>query len=361
MAFEPKTFSQLLTIGLSAVPSDQDSREGSVSYEAAAIAATIGAQMYIDLEIAVAQQYVSTATGQGLENKGAERNVPRDAATPAIRQATFTGITPPTGSRYFTGETFWVQRTATTVECETAGSIGNQIAEGTRLIPVEDINGLTMATLGAVTVPGEEQQGIEPYRQEILDDIANPTHDSNLAQIIAWAEGIDGVHRVRAFSREDGANTVGVYIVGADGQPGTVQVRNAVETFIDPPRTSDNQKGLGNGAATIGLVANIKAPSAVTINVDFDATPSGNQTNEQIRTVATAAINAFLISQAFIDPVGNSAPTDNLGQISIAAINNVLFGLPEINDVQNLTLNSGTSNVPLLANQVAVIGAVNVT
>ncbi|MBQ8436004.1 MAG: hypothetical protein IJX24_08385 [Oscillospiraceae bacterium] len=99
--FEEKTYENLIQSVLDNAPTDIDTRQGSIFYDAVSGIIIKIAEFYTDLELIFTLSRVETATGEYLDSKASEYGVTRQSATFAQYFVEFTGIVPEVGESFF--------------------------------------------------------------------------------------------------------------------------------------------------------------------------------------------------------------------------------------------------------------------
>lgn len=356
--YEHQTFEAILQRMLDRVPNTVDKREGSIIYDALAPAAAELAQLYIELDINYNLSFVDTATGEDLTRKTAEFGVNRERATKAKRQGEFfeSGNSPfdvPLGSRYSIENLNYsaIERLGAglyTLECETAGIVGNQLF-GT-LLPINFVVGLAHAELTEVLVPGEDEEPDDPLRQRFYEAVNNPTFGGNTADYIQTINGIDGVGGVKVFPVWMGGGTVKCTIIASDYSVPSPALIDTVQTIVDPTVNS----GEGLGTAPIDHKVTIAGVSAITINVTTTVTLESGMTVGQVQGPIEDVILAYLLDlrKAWAD--------EKEIIVRVALIDAAILTVPGIVDVSNTSLNGAAANITLGEEEIAILGAVMV-
>lgn len=342
-------FDAILERMLARVPDEMDKREGSVIYDALAPAAMEMAESYVDAEANLQLAFAESATGEFLDARVEERGMePRKDAVQAIRL--ISGDAPmPIGARfamdtvYFTAITSGMQVQAIADE---AGTIGN--IPGGRLSVLGDANGnvipgLTIATLGAVVVPGIPEETDDALRERFYEFVRQPRTSGNKADYKAWALSVEGVGDVQVEPLWNGPGTVRVHLIDADKRAVTPAVAQRVKDYIDPG------DGNGEGAAPVG--ATLTAVPAVEIPISISATLllAPGYTLADVYALFNPAFNQYLKDIAF--------ESDSV-ILRYTRIQALLLGIPPIKDYTDLLVNGQEGNIILTFGQVAVPGAV---
>ena len=348
--YENKTYESILNDMLGRVSSDVDKREGSIIYDALAPAAYHLAQAYFELDNFLKLPFIDTSGGEYLTRICSQFGVSRKAATAAVKTGTFvdssgTAFDVPGGSRFGINSIVYVatRKIATgsfEMTCETTGTIGN-IPAGD-IFPIDNISGLAAALLSsAVITPGADAETDESLKQRTLIKIQSSATSGCLNDYIQWALSITGVGGVKPFATWNGAGTVKVVLIGTDKKAASGAVITATTNYIEAVRP-------------IGATVTVEAATEVSISIAVTVTRAVGYTLQQVTTSITEALTEHLKSIAFVT-----------ASVSYAKIGNVILEAAGVLDYTNLTVNSGTTNVPLSATaascQTPVIGTVTVT
>lgn len=355
--YEHQTYEAILQRMLDRVPADIDKRPGSVIYDALAPAAAELAQLYAELDINYNLSFADTASGEYLTRRASEFGIIRRPATRARREGRFYGVGDapldvPLGSRFsIEGVNYAaISRIAAgvyTLECETAGTVGNQ--HFGVLLPITYIPGLSRAELGAVLVPGEDEEDDETLRQRYFEEISRPAFGGNVADYKMKIGAIDGVGGVKVFPVWQGGGTVKCTIIASDWGAPSQQLVDAVQDAIDP-----TPQGEGYGLAPIGHQVTIAGVQPVTINVETTVTLADGVTAGQVQGPIAEVIEGYLLGLR----------KEWAGQtqlvVRVALIEAAILGVPGVIDVAGTTLNGSAANVTLGEEDIPVLGAVTV-
>lgn len=349
--FEHITYEALLERALSRVPDDLDKRQGSIIYDAIAPACAELAQVYIELDSAMKEAFVTTATGAYLDRKCADYGIYRKKATKATRKGVFEGVTPPISSRFGCNDLTYMVKVNdqgmahVILECEQAGQVGNRDAGV--LIPIEEIEGLTSAKLQDILVPGEDAETDESLLDRQQEKVKKAATSGNIYHYQKWAKDVKGVGAAKVVPRWDGDNTVKVIVVDALMQPATDELVKQIQAYIDP-----NVEGSGKGTAPIGAKCTITAATPSTINLAANVTGTDHATLKKLFEDALKKYFTDLIADNWQDKNSYAISHAKVGAILLDAISKAGGS-----DYANLTINGGTSNI-VLTDEVPVIGTV---
>ena len=110
-------------------------------------------------------------------------------------------------------------------------------------------------------------------------------------------------------------------------------------------------KDTGEGKAPIGARVTVEPATAVLINVSATLTIANGYNADSVKAAVKDNIAAYIRSLAFA--------SDN--DVRYVRIGQAILDTPGVTDYQNLTVNGGTSNIPIGDQEVAVLGTVNLT
>lgn len=354
--YEGQTYEVILQRMLDRIPANVDKREGSIIYDALAPAAAELAQMYIELEININLSYADTSSGEYLARRTAEFSVNRHPAAKAQRKGLFygDGNTPfdvPVGSRFSIGGLNYTVKTKSTtgeftLECETAGTIGNQ--QFGSMLPIEYVAGLVRAELTDVLVPGEDEETDYELRKRYLTFIKAQPFGGNVDDYLQKVGEIEGVGAVKVFPTWQGGGTVKCTIIASDFIPPTTELVNAVQTIIDPVQNS----GKGLGLAPICHTVKIAGVSSVIINLVTTVTLSPGVAVSQVQAEIEAAFENYLLS------LRQSWGTETTLIIRISQIESRILTVFGIVDITGTTLNGAVANITLGNEEIPMRGTV---
>lgn len=354
--YEHQTFEAIRNRMLGRVSADLDKREGSVIYDALAPVAAELAQAYAELDINDNLSFADTASGEYLTRRCAEHGVNRYPATKARREGLFYGaggapFDVPIGSRFSIGGVNYVavsrlEAGRFELECETAGTIGNQPSGN--LLPITTIPGLARAELGAVLVPGEDEESDEELRQRFFEEVNTPAFGGNVAQYRQMVRSIAGVGGVKVFPVWQGGGTVKCTIIGADYRAPSPEFVAEVQEIVDPPSHS----GQGLGMAPIGHRVTIAGVTEVPINVETTLTLAATATLGQVQGPIEEVVADYLLE------LRKTWANQKSLIVRVAHIESRILTVPGVVDVTGTMLNGVAGNLTLGQEEIPVLGTV---
>lgn len=227
------------------------------------------------------------------------------------------------------------------VECEEAGTIGNVPVGAIKYFPVT-IPGLTGVTNTETVSNGYNSESDKELLERYYERIRTPATSGNKYHYINWAKEVIGVGDARVVPLWAGDNTVKVIIIDSNKQPASVDLIEKVQNYIDPGIT-----GLGEGQAPIGAFCTVVSARDKAINILFTVERDTNYTLEQVQENVRNNIIEHLKTFAFKD---NTVSYAKIGALILASVG--------VLDYEGLTINSGTANIIIDYEEVAVLGEV---
>lgn len=351
--FEDRTYENILAEMLAMAPVGIDTRQGSIYYDTVAPYAFKQSKFYDDLKLVFELIYIDTATGEYLDKKANEHGIYRIAAKACKREFSYTGVIPSTGERFFADSLYFILKMddegTLYVESEAAGEEANYITNGTKLVPLNNIDGLLSSAIGNVLDPGTAIESDDDLRQRLREKISGPAENGNKHHYKSWCEEIAGIGRARIFPLWNGANTVKGVLVDTQGLPASELVVAEVQEYIDP-----GSLGLGEGVANLGAHFTAVAATPITINISYTAVLKAGSTVEDAQGQTQTALEEYLKNIALNTPEGEDIV------IRLTSIGAIIYSLDSILDYSNLTLNEGTANIPIDIESVAILGTVTI-
>jgi uncharacterized phage protein gp47/JayE len=338
----------------------------SVIFQIFSSVASVIDQIYYTIQDAQKQAYITTASEDGLDAKGADLGVTRKAAAPAQWQFTFTKKQPsqqqiaiPEGTIITTipqpGQTpiaFAVDKSdpplympvgsvqvTVTATCKQPGIIGN-IAPNTPLLigsATPGIDGVITPSDKMVGTFGIDRETDDAYRVRLLAALSSKAQGT-----VMWyqqtALSVQGVTFAKVAPQDAGTGTVFIYIVGANNTVGDPKLLNAVQAVIDAGRIiTDNAKVVYPDVYKVDL--NLK------IQVDKHYDPQ--DTSSRVTTAVTDYINSLGIGGGALGAVYQS---------QVAAIALEVLGVVNI-----VPQNPPVADIVFLPNLLPQAGTITVT
>ena len=350
--YETQTFETIMDRCLSRVSSSVDKREGSVIYDALALAT-----LYTELSNILDRAFPDTATGEDLDRKCMERGVIRRQATAAVRKGVFTSssgavFSVPIGTRFSGGEINYTITGALdtpgaySLTAETPGEIGNDFY-GT-LLPIDFVDGLAGAELEDILIPGKDTESDDSLRERYFNSYDNQAFGGNQSDYKERVSALAGVGGVKVFRTPSGGGTVGLTIVDSEWSVPSSTLIASVQNAVDPL----TDQGSGIGFAPIGHTVTVSGVTGRTINVNFNLTLENNVSWPDVQAAVTAAIRGYF--QSLIKLWADSEAIT----VRISQVETRVLAVPGVLDVENTTLNAVSANIQLTGTEIPVLGEV---
>lgn len=290
-----KTMAELLSSMLLGITEQVNKREGSLIRTALSAAAWAIEGLYIELIDVQKQAYATTATGEYLDLKAAERGVVRIEATNAVYELLANLSNIPLNFQFSdtAGNTWNVTSGVISgpdqeglytyyITCQTAGAIPEPTGN---LNPLSFLGGLTTARFGNSITPGSDTEDDESLRERYEESLVEIAFAGNIAayreKILETTFNVGGgtatvealqVYPETAANGSQQGGSVKIYIVNSDYETASQQLIDAVKEVLDPSL----QSGYGYGFAPIGAHV-IVASSTTTpvLRIDVTVTLAG--------------------------------------------------------------------------------------
>ena len=339
---EQYTFEYIMQRVLGEVPDTLDKRPGSLIYNALAPAVLEISLFYNELASQELNSSAETAADKYLTMMCREKGIIRKSSTYAQRKGTF-NIEVLVGSRFsIEGVIYSVKELISgndyILDCEQPGEIGNEYFGN--LLPITFISGLNSAVITNIITPGTEEESDENLRIRYKNSIIESPEGGNSAQYLKWATEYLGIGTAKVFPLWNGGNTVKVAITNGLYLPAEQTLVDEFQEYIDP-----GSAGLGNGVAPMGAKVTISGGTEKLINVSASVVLNEGYIQPE---GAADAISDYLASIVF-----------NKTGVSYMRVGSALLDCMSIAEISSLTLNTATSDVPLIGDEIPVLNSLN--
>lgn len=349
MAYESMTYEFILNRMMERVKTQYphlDRREGSIIFNALAPAAVELAIMYTELDNAIKESFVDTASREyilrGCEQVGID--ITQFEANGGIHKGVF-DVEVPLDSRWncelynYTVNAFIdVEDGYYTyaIECETLGTAPNNVTGD--LVPITDMpNGLTYAKVVECLIEGENETSDEDIRKTYYDYLNSNAEDGNVAQYKRWCEEYDGVGNYKILPLWNGDNTVKVSVLSASNKAASEELVAELQEYFDPGVT-----GMGDGVAPIGAFVTVTTATEVPIEV-------GGTVKLKDGYSDTTAIDTAL-EKYFADISYNKT------LVSYMTVGAVILATEGVEFISDLVINGGVADITLGDEEIPVVG-----
>lgn len=354
MAYEEMTYEVILKRMMNRVRANYpnlDDREGSIIFNALAPAAIELAIMYTELDNALNESFVNTATREYIliacEQMGMDTSIFK--ATAGVHKGEF-DVEVPIGSRWncdlynytvtefigMNGE-YYTYR----MDCDTVGTgPNNQVGDLTAITDVP--NGLTYAKVTECLIEGENETSDEDIRTAYYEYINSVATDGNVSQYKRWCSEYEGIGNFKIFPLWNGNNTVKVSILSVSNRAASDELINEFQEYIDPGIT-----GMGDGVAPLGAFVTVSTATELPINIS-----------------ATVLMKDGYSDTSIIDQALTNYFSEIAYEKSMVAYMNVgatILNIDGVEFVTDLLINGGTNDVVLSDEVIPVLGTTNWT
>ena len=356
--FEDKTFAALMDKARTYMPPDEDTSEGTVMYDCASPVCMLLAEGYADLTLLVKQVTMVTATGHYLDDHAAPYNVIREGAKPYIYEfiRNYSGKESLVGQRFFAEDNYYsiVEINGELyVQCDTPGTGVARLAEGTAIVPVYNIMGLSLAKVGAVYQYPTDEPNDDEFREELQDAVADPAENANTSQVRKWAKdfkcdygGIKNamVYKTSIYDEEHNKiigsmpNNVTVFL-NVDNMENEAEIVSAFQEYIDPVR-----EGHGEGKGIIGTVYAVYPLKTAGISISCTIYKSGTVDDERLKNDIQNVVNEYF--SKLVDERPNSETYLYLYRTNLQAVIETVDGVAQCED---MSINGNQKNIKLYA------------
>lgn len=349
--YEMITYEDILRRMLERIPNNLDKREGSVIYNALAPAAVELQNMYIELDVILDESFADTQSRDYLIKRCAERGIKPEAATRAVLKGEF-NMNIPIGARFSLDRLNYIvteklEDCIYKLQCETYGEEGNRYF-GT-LIPIDYIQGLTMANLTEILIPGEDEETTEHLRSRYFGSLDTKAFGGNIADYKEKTNALEGVGGVKVYPAPDqiGGTVRLVIIDSAYGKPSEVLIEK-VQTEVDPVRNH----GEGFGFAPIGHVVTVQGVQEKRIDVSLQLTCQEGWIWEDVSGYVKDCIEEYFLE------LRKAWDSSDRIVIRISQIESRILELQGILDITGTMLNQLSENLVLESNEIPVRGEI---
>lgn len=347
------TAREILNMMLRHVSDDYDKSDGNFIFNALMPVAEQLAKVDSDINKVITKMYISNLTGDELAQRVRERTgIERRQATRAIGEIRITGtglinlgdlFETSDGVQFRATESKSITNSGSVlIEAVVAGSSGNVPAHTITMFPIT-LSGFTAVTNNQPTYDGFDAESDESLLERYYERIRTTATSGNVSHYKMWAKDVAGVGDARVQPLWAGDNTVRIIIIDADKQPASQQLVEAVQDYIDPVPS-----GAGYGQAPIGAFCTVESATAKSINVEATVTLADGYSRQQVMDNFESNLKEYLVSIAFLDNI-----------VSYARIGSVLLATNGVVDYIDLLVNSGTNNISVLDNEVAIVGVID--
>lgn len=288
--YEGYTFETLRDSMLNNVPDKFDKREGSIIYSTLAPVAMALSLLYKQLETAENNCYPDTADMKALVEIAKPFGITPKPATNAELLAEFFPINIDIVGKRFTCDALSYvvvecnKNGEAVVKCEQTGTVGNTY-QNKPLLPVDYVQGLTEAKLKELSVPAEDEETMEAFRERVLN--SSRCFSGNIADYKRIALDVSGVSGVKVIPASgDDWGVVKLYVQGENFAPASdLIVANVKSCFLGD--------AYANGFIPIGHTLEVYPAEAVFIPVSFELILESGFYHEDIMPLVEEKVKSY--------------------------------------------------------------------
>lgn len=334
---------------LGAMPETIDKREGSYTSDMVAPLSAELWKLYTALNAVIPIAFIDETSGKYIDKRVGEVGITRKPGTKAVVQLSFTGddgtailantvFLTQDGLEYITTADTVILSGSATADA-TAAEVGEayNVPAGSIVTQYNSIAGLSAVANPTAAVNGTDPESDAALVARYYAYLQKPSTSGNAHDYEKWALEVDGVGAVKVTPLQNGAGTVGVLIVGPQKQPVASDVVQSCAAHIEEQRP-------------IGATVTVASASGLAINISAVITTDGSTAIDTIQTAFAEKLDEYLKGIAFENYT-----------VLYNHIGYVLLGITGVSDYTDLTVNGGTANITIAANQVPVLGTVAVT
>ena len=342
--FEEMTYEKIMERMLTRVPDTLDKREGAIIFDAIAPAAFELSVLYTELETALDQTFADTCEGIYLDKRCMERGITRQPATHAVVQGTFIpGNLKMSGLRFNCGDynymvTEQIGSGIYQMVCETAGSLPNAVTG--QLIPIDYVEGLEMATLTAILIPGEDEETDDDLRTRYFETLVSQAYGGNITDYRQKTNAIEGVGGVKVTPVWNGGGTVKLTVIASDYTVPTTTLIAKVQKEMD-------------AIAPIGHIVTVDGVTSKEIRIETLITYQSGWNWKTSGAYIEKAIDSY-----FLELAKNWESAEQL-VVRISQIETRILDCAGVIDIANTKINGKAENCMLEEHAIPVRGSVS--
>lgn len=348
---------------LAKISASLDKRDGSLIQSVIGALAFAIQGYYYDLQSAEEDGFITTAEGEALDKKCAERAITRKSATYAIRKGKFdleVGID--TLFNTMSGKDSLQYKTTSFLEkkdnfyyyemvCQTAGIVGNGY-EGS-LTASSYIANLKVAQLEDIISPGEDIETDENLRNRYILSLREKPFAGNLSAYISELRTQEGVGAVQVYPFWQGGGTVLISFLDSEFNIPSEELIKKIQDYICPPEADEaTPSANGYGLAPIGAKVTVKAPTKFDINITGNILIGTDYILNDVITEIKASIEDYLLSirKKWADRISDKE-IKYISSITYARITALIMNCKGVLNISNILVNGSVKDIELIENK----------
>lgn len=354
--FENKTYEDILDDMLENVPSNVDTREGSVIYDALAPIAMEVAQVYSDLSVIMDECFADTASRYYLIKRAAERGIIAKEGVPAVLKIEVTpaDVEIELGTEFNVGEyNYTVTGTAEDgnylITCTETGTAGNNTSD--ECIPVEYVEGLEAVEVVSIHTWGTDDEDVDKLRERYFNSFKEVAFGGNKADYKEKAESLERVACCRVTPAWNGPRTVKLTVTDEYNDYKGMSAEHLAEAqnYFDP-----TQDGMGVGIAPIGHIITVDTVSEDNVSISANVTLTSGASLEDVTDPVYQGIADYFLEL-------RKTWGDEEIIIRPSRIETICLGITGFANITDVTINGNSGNYTCDSNKVPCITSSNIT
>lgn len=229
------------------------------------------------------------------------------------------------------------------------GVVSNVGAKTITQIPVT-IQGIQSCSNEKATYDGFDAETDESLLSRYDIKVQMPATSGNVYHYMQWAREVAGVGDSKIFPLWNGKNTVKVLIINDLKEVASSELVKKVQNYIDPQGSDNETWGCGYGEAPIGAYCTVASAIAKVLNINITLKKDDEVELENLKNKIKENIKLFLQSIAF-----------KKKYVSYSLISNAVLETSGVIEWSKFTVNNGTANIQLEAEEVAILGEVTIS
>ena len=219
-----------------------------------------------------------------------------------------------------------------------------------------EINRMYINAVGLSSYTNGEAQGGTDTESDaallarIRERREKPANGANGWQYRQWALSVAGVGDAKVVELSDGPGTVGVTIVDSSMAPASPEIVEAVQTELDENRP-------------VGASVAVAAPGSVELDVSAVVVITAATTAQTVKETFSARLGDYIeeIIRAKYGTIYYGPEEDGPYTVIYNRILALLLTIDGVENAASLTINGGTDDVTIQADEVPALGTVEVT
>ena len=349
---------------LSLLPDDIDKTEGGFVWDFTRPTALIAAELlqYYIVE-AIKLIFPQWSYGTYLDYLASQAQLVRKAAVKATVTLTITGdagIVIPEGTAFATADindqpsiefttdasaTIGAGGTVTVAATAAEGGAASNVEANTITLMVEPLEGIASVTNAAAATGGINEESDDMLRERIMEASkeADQSYTGSIGDYKRWAESVTGMGTAMVIPEWNGAGTVKIVCIDANGEAASQAITTAVYNYIMRPDEPLER------LAPPCVVLTVVAPTLVTVTYSFTVELANEYTVAGVQAVFEEALAKYYKT------------VSNDGEIKYSKVYSLISSIPGIEDYSSLLINGGTSNITIDADKYPKTGTVTIT